>query len=164
VDRNHTNIQTLFLIRDTLEYQRAIDLIGLKHKTKYDILTIKDEHPYLVNECARFDRVSEWQKYGIVDSGFSRYWLDEYKTIEGAITAEMAKDNKYNNKILQSQHFKFSLVWSLGLNVYDTINSLNSFFSDIRPAIIYFTPKNTFISRVLLSFGIIYKIEYRKLS
>lgn len=157
-------IQNLFLIREELEYQSAIELTELHGLTEYEILTIKDEPPYLINDCASLEKASTWQEYGILDPGFSRYWLNEYKEIDEIISTEMAENEKYNDEIIRSPHFKFDLVWLLGRQYYDVINTLNEFFQKYRPDAIYFRPENNFISNLIFSLTRAYKIECCKLN
>lgn len=157
-------IQNLFLIRNEAEYQSAIKLAELHGLTEYEMLTIKDEPPYLINDCADLEKVSTWQKYGISDPGFSRYWLNEYKAIDEIISIEIAKDEKYNNEIIQSPYFKFGLVWLLGRQYYDIVNVLNKFFQKCRPEAIYFRPENNFVGNLIFSFAQAYKIKCGKLN
>jgi hypothetical protein len=157
-------ITNLFLIKDKPEHQAIIELTKKHGLTNFEILTIKDKPPYLVNNCADLEKVSTWQEFGISDPGCSRFWLDKYNEIDDIISVEMAKNQKYKNEIIQSPYFKFDLVWLLGRQYYDVINSLNEFFQRFRPEAIYFRPENTFIDNVIFSFARIYKIECWKLS
>lgn len=151
-------IKNLFLIRNELEYQAVIKLAQTNCLSEYEILTIKDEYPYLVNDCASFEKVSTWQDWGVVDPGASRYWLVEYKEIEEIISCQMAQDNRYDYDVIQSQHFKFNLVQHLGRYYYDMIDSLNEFFEKYRPEVVYYRPENNFIGHLVTSFVRLYGI------
>ena len=157
-------IKNLFLIRNKAEHQSIIELTKKQNLTNFEILTIKDECPYFVNDCADFEKVSTWQKYDILEPGFSRFWLNEYKTIDEIISLEMMKEKKYNDEIILSPHFKFSLIWLLGRRYYDAINTLNEFFQKFRPEVICLRPENNFIGNVIFSFARTYKIEFWKLN
>jgi len=104
-------ITNLFLIKDKPEHQAIIELTKKHGLTNFEILTIKNEPPYLVNNCADLEKVSTWQEFGIADPGFSRFWLDEYKEIDEIINFELVKNKKYKNEIIQSPYFNFDMVW-----------------------------------------------------
>lgn len=159
----NATIKNLFLIRNELEYQAVIKLAQSNCLLEYEILTIKDEHPYLVNDCASLEKVSTWQDWGVVDPGFSRYWLNEYQAIDDIISCEITDDEKYNNDVMQSRFFKFGLNWLLGRRYYDVINALDIFFRQYKPTAIYFGPEDSFICHLLLSFARAYKFQCGKL-
>lgn len=157
-------IQNLFLIRNETEHESVIKLISLHGLTNFEMLTIKDDAPYLVNDCTNLEKVSTWQKYSILDPGFSRFWLNEYKSIEEIISIEMSKDKKYNNEIMQSPYFKFDLVQMFGKQYFEVIDILNNFFQKFTPDAICFRPESNFISNVILSFARTYRIKCWKLN
>lgn len=166
INMRQVDIPVIFLIRDSDEYRSAIDIIGSENLTEYGIFTIKDVYPYLVDDIGIPDihgSLQRWKDHGVISTDFSRYWLDEYKIIEEVISAEMGGNEKYDNCMVQSQNFKFGLVWFLGQRYYEPVVQLNEFIKNHKPETIYFKPTNSFISNLIYSFAGMYKMECRSL-
>lgn len=164
MSRENPVIQNLFLIRGSAEHQCALRMAELQMPACYKMLTIKDDYPYMVDDCAGLEGVLTWEQCGMKSFGFSRYWLDEYKSIEEVISLDMSGDRGLDSEIIQSPYFKFNLVWLLGRQYYDPIHRLNEFILNQRPASVYFNPGDTFISYLVLSFAKLYNITCGKLN
>jgi hypothetical protein len=161
--KNKITAKILFLIKNESEYQSVNNFIGLHNLTDYDMLSIKSEYPYLVDDFAHNQNVSQWQKYDVTDLSMSRYWLEEYKTIEEIITTELARDNKYQNQIIESQHFTFGLVLFFGRQNYEPITVLDKFFSNNNFRTVCFHPTDNFIDNLICSFTSHYDINCQRL-
>lgn len=161
--KNKVATKNLFLIKNELEYQSVNNFVELHGLTDYDILTIQSEYPYLINNFAHNQNVSQWQKYDVIDISMSRYWLEEYKTIEEIITTELSRDNKYQNQIIQSPYFTFGLVLFFGRQNYEFITILDDFFSKNNFETVYFNPANGFIGNLICSFTSHYNIKCQRL-
>ncbi|MFX0137539.1 MAG: hypothetical protein ACFFDN_28130 [Candidatus Hodarchaeota archaeon] len=160
---NKETMKTLFLIKNETEYQSATKLLESRDLTDYDMLSIQSEYPYLVNDLAHNHNVSHWQKYDVIDFPMSRYWLYEYKTIEEIINAELARTDKYQNRLLQSPYFTFSLVYYFGNQYYESITVLNDFFSNNNIETVFFNPTDDFIGNLISSLVSHYNIKYLRL-
>lgn len=162
--KNKAATKTLFLIKNESEYQSVNNFVELHDLTDYDILSLQSEYPYLVNDFAHNQNVSKWKKYDVIDLSMSRYWLDEYKTIDEIITTELARNNKYQNQIIQSPHFTFSLVLFFGRQNYEPITVLDVFFSNNNFETVCFNPANDFIGNLICSLTSHYNIKCQRLS
>ncbi len=162
--KNKVATKTLFLINNESEYQSAHNFIELHSLTDYDMLSIQSEYPYMINNFTHYQNVSQWQKYDIIDISTSRYWLEEYKTIEEIINTELAKDNKYHNQIIQSPNFTFGLVLFLGCQHYEPITVLDDFFSNNNFGTLCFNPTDDFIGNLICSLTSHYNIKRQRLT
>jgi hypothetical protein len=161
---NKVASKTLFLIKNDSEYQSANNFVELHSLTDYEMLSIQSKYPYMVNNFTHYQNVSQWRKYDVIDISTSRYWLEEYKTIEEIITTELAKDNKYQNQIIQSPNFTFGLVLFFGRQNYEPITVLDDFFSNNKFESVWFNPTNDFIGNLICSLTSHYNIKCQRLS
>lgn len=153
-------INTLFLIRDEKEYQIAERIIKKRCLNNFVILSWSEKEPYIADTCSNLKGVMKWAEFQVNDMNLTGYWLINYRDLESTVFKGMEKLSQ--DKIARSPHFIFGLVCQLGV-YYHHIEVLNKFFKDHKPETIIFTPNESIISSIVLSFTRFYRIKHENL-
>ena len=139
---------SIFFVKNMADYNKIFPIVN----EDCEIYCISDTYPYFSNKYSNQIYVKEWDEctYTCIDS-FSRYWLNEYKNIDKFITTALENSNLKKDNIVNSDHFKFDIVWELGQRYMEIIVLLKNFLRNKMPCRLYSNYDNKLISKIIES-------------
>lgn len=139
-------VEKLFLVGDQDEYRKAAEFpLGQEDV----ILFLSRQPPYLTDAPMHLPLLQSWTEFGVENLDMNRYWLENYKEIEEIISMRMRRFCQ--NPLFLNPHFAMDLVWQIGDSYYKYADVLKSFFKKHCPKELIFTPKDDFVSELILA-------------
>lgn len=146
-------IQHLFLIAGQADFEAARRLIDEGPLPDAVVLGIDPRPPFMTDEWRHLGAMASWREFGVAEFGLSRFWMRHYREIDAMISDHLDVRNDGLPDGMASPHFRFDLVWSLGMEIGDPLSELNELFRRMKSTRLYLRPAGNFIGRTLDALG-----------